>query len=191
MIDFPLPLLGVAAWSGTGKTTLLSLLIPLLKAKGLRIGLVKHAHHTFDIDHPGKDSYQLRKAGATEIVIASRERIATITEIADKQDEPSLLEALSVMQTDNLDLVLVEGFKMEPIPKIELHRKRLKKPYLYPEDKHIVALAEDSTPVNLACSDAKHNIQCLDLNQPEKIADFIVEWLKQSDAVDLSRLSGQ
>ena len=173
MIDFPLPLLGFAAWSGTGKTTLLSRLIPILKAKGLRIGLVKHAHHRFDIDYPGKDSYELRKAGATEIIIASRERIASVLETPVKQEEPSLKDALSMIHTKQLDLVLVEGFKMEEIPKIELHRKALNKPYLYPMDDHIIALAEDQTD-----SDIEHQITCLDLNQPEKIAVFIEKWLQ-------------
>lgn len=190
MIDFPLPLLGFAAWSGTGKTTLLSHLIPLLKAKGLRIGLVKHAHHRFDIDYPGKDSYELRKAGATEIIIASRERIASVLETPVKQEEPSLRDALSMIHTEQLDLVLVEGFKMEAIPKIELHRKTLNKPYLYPMDDHIIALAEDSTTASSNESDLQHSIVCLDLNQPEEIAIFIEKWLQDTDDVGCINQSG-
>jgi molybdopterin-guanine dinucleotide biosynthesis protein MobB len=144
MIDFPVPILGFAAWSGTGKTTLLSQIIPLLIARGLRVALVKHAHHSFDIDHPGKDSHILRKAGANEVVIASRHRIASVRETPGNQKEPRLIDILSVMQTNQLDLILVEGFKMEDIPKVELHRKSLNQPYLYPNDMNVIALAEDS-----------------------------------------------
>ena len=174
MINFPLPILGFAAWSGTGKTTLLSQIIPLLKARGLRIALIKHAHHSFDIDHPGKDSHTLRKAGADEIVIASKHRIASIRETHANQDEPSLEDMLSLIQVDQLDLVLVEGFKMEDIPKVELHRKCLNKPYLYPQDTNIIALAEDP------CTQIpRHGIKCLDLGQPEQIAAFVARFVKR------------
>lgn len=173
MIEFPIPLLGFAAWSGTGKTTLLCKLIPLLNAKGMRVALVKHAHHQFDIDYPGKDSYELRKAGAGQVVIASSQRIASILETPAKNAEPSLEEALSAIDAKHFDLVLVEGFKLEAIPKIELHRSSLEKPYLYPDDKHIFALAQDdlsddNLPPNLA-------MKALDLNDPAQIADFILE----------------
>ncbi len=174
MIDFPVPILGFAAWSGTGKTTLLSQIIPLLKSRGLRVALVKHAHHSFDIDHPGKDSHILRKAGANEVVIASRHRIASVRETPDNQEEPSLIDILSIMKIDQLDLILVEGFKMEDIPKVELHRKSLKKPYLYPNDKNIIALAEDS--------DSKVDrpgIKNLDLGQPGEIAEFVEHFMKK------------
>ena len=173
MVDFPLPLLGFAAWSGTGKTTLLTKLIPLLKEKGLRVGLVKHAHHDFDIDYPGKDSYELRKAGAAEVVIASRKRIASIHETPVRQDEPVLMDALSHIQVEHLDLVLVEGFKTEDFPKIELHRKELNKPYIYPNDSGIIALAVDE----IDDADVPIDLKLLDLNQPEKIATFIQHWL--------------
>lgn len=177
MIDFPIPILGFAAWSGTGKTTLLSRIIPLLKAKGLRIALIKHAHHSFDIDHPGKDSHTLRKAGADEVVIASKHRIACIRETPAKQDEPSLKDMLSVVQIDRIDLVLVEGFKMEDIPKVELHRKCLDKPYLYPQDTNIIALAEDP------CTEIpRHGIECLNLGQPAQIATFVERFVKQRTA---------
>lgn len=174
MIDCPLPILGFAAWSGTGKTTLLSQVIPLLKAKGLRIALIKHAHHSFDIDHPGKDSHILRKAGANEVVIASKHRIACVRETPSNQEEPSLKDMLSVIQLKNIDLVLVEGFKMADIPKIELHRKRLNKPYLFPQDTNIIAIAEDSdTDI------PRRGIKSLDLDQPAQIAAFVEGFIKQ------------
>lgn len=179
MINFPLPILGFAAWSGTGKTTLLSQIIPLLKSNGLRIALVKHAHHSFDIDHPGKDSHTLRKAGADEIVIASRHRVAYVRETPSRQEEPDLKEALSILQIAQLDLVLVEGFKMETIPKIELHRTCMNRPYLYPKDRNIIALAEDSNP--RAC---KHNIECLDLGQATQIAAFVERFVKQPHSLN-------
>lgn len=175
MIDFPVPILGFAAWSGTGKTTLLSQIIPLLNSRDLRVALVKHAHHTFDIDHPGKDSHILRKAGANEVVIASRHRIASVRETPGNQKEPALKDILSMLQIDQLDLILVEGFKMEDIPKIELHRKSLNKPYLYPNDMNIIALAEDSDfKVN------RPGIENLDLAQPGEIAEFVVHFMKRS-----------
>ena len=174
MINFPLPILGFAAWSGTGKTTLLSQIIPLLKAKGLRIALIKHAHHSFDIDHPGKDSHILRKAGADEVVIASKHRIACVRETPSNQEEPSLKDMLSVIQIDQVDLVMVEGFKMADIPKVELHRKRLNKPYLYPQDTNIIAIAEDSdTDI------PGHGIKNLDLDQPEQVAAFVEGFIRQ------------
>ncbi|HHJ20522.1 MAG TPA: molybdopterin-guanine dinucleotide biosynthesis protein B [Gammaproteobacteria bacterium] len=177
MLDFPLPVLGFCAWSGTGKTTLIAKLIPLLKSKGLHIGMVKHAHHGFEIDYPGKDSYILRKAGSEQMVIASRERIVSIQETPIHQEEPCLTEALATIQPDHLDLILVEGFKTEKMPKIELHRQALNRPYLYPKDPTIIALAEDSTPHPHT---TEHHIKKLDLNQPEQIARFIRHWLQES-----------
>lgn len=174
MIDFPIPVLGFVAWSGTGKTTLLSEVIPLLKTRGLRIALVKHAHHNFDIDHPGKDSYRLRKAGADEVVIASRHRIASVRETPSNQDEPRLKDILSVIQPENFDIVLIEGFKMEDIPKLELHRGCLNRPYLYPEDGNIVALAQDSETAG-----SHQDVECLDLREPVQIAAFVERFIKQ------------
>lgn len=179
MIDFPIPVLGFVAWSGTGKTTLLSEVIPLLKSRGLRIALVKHAHHSFDIDHPGKDSYRLRKAGADEVVIASRHRIASVRETPSNQDEPSLKDILSVIRPENFDIVLIEGFKMEDIPKLELHRKCLNRPYLYPDDSNIIALALDSDT-----ADNSHDIECLDLRKPAQIAAFVERFIKQRSKLE-------
>ena len=167
MIKSPLPLLGFAAYSGTGKTTLLCKLIPLLKAKGIRIGVVKHAHHDIEIDHPKKDSYELRQSGATKVVVASRKRTAIIIEHPDNEEEPTLEGALKNIHTKGLDLILVEGFKLAELPKIELHRKALDKPYIYPNDENIIALALDHP-----LEDKETPLQ-LDLNDSQKIADFI------------------
>ncbi len=168
MIDYPLPLLGFCAYSGTGKTTLLTQVLPLLKESGLRVGMVKHAHHSFDIDHPGKDSYELRKAGAAQMLVASRRRTALIIEAPLRQEEPQLEDALALLQSDALDLVLVEGFKLAHIPKIELHRPSMGKALMYPHDPDIIAIASDSPLPDIPAS-----LVQLDLNQPREIADYI------------------
>ena len=167
MIEFPIPLLGFSAYSGTGKTTLLTKLLPLLKEEGLRVAVVKHAHHSFDIDHPGKDSYELRKAGADQILVASRQRIAFIKESPTRRNEPVLEEALALLNPNELDLVLVEGFKLAEIRKIELHRPALGNPLLFPQDKLIIAIATDA-PLK-----KKPSIPQLNLNKPDDIATFI------------------
>ncbi|MCK5901547.1 MAG: molybdopterin-guanine dinucleotide biosynthesis protein B [Cocleimonas sp.] len=171
MNKISLPLLGFAAYSGTGKTTLLCQLIPLLKEKGIKIGVIKHAHHHFDIDHPKKDSYELRKAGAETLLIASHKRTAIIIEHAHEPQDPSLVTALNKMPMDNLDLLLVEGFKHADFPKIELHRKLLEKPYLYPDDDNIIAIATDY-PLEQQTHPPIPKYQ-FDINEPKSIADFI------------------
>ncbi|MBS3953223.1 MAG: molybdopterin-guanine dinucleotide biosynthesis protein B [Methylomicrobium sp.] len=168
-----IPIIGFAAFSGTGKTTLLTQLIPLLSQEGLKIGLIKHSHHSFEIDQPGKDSFRLRKAGAVSVLLASRNRRAIITEI-DSEQEPRLDDQLKVLDQSNLDLILVEGFKAEHFPKIELHRPALNKPLLYPNDPNVIAIASDS-PLTLP-----DNMTGLDLNQPAEIADFILNWHKET-----------
>lgn len=163
------PILGFAAASGTGKTTLLTQLIPILKQQGLRIGLIKHSHHNFEIDKPGKDSFRLREAGASPVVLVSRHRRVIITEI-DPQQEPGLDDQLKAFDQSGLDIILVEGFKAEKFPKIELHRPSLMKPLLYPNDPNIIAIASDcplETPDYLVK---------LDINQPAAIAEFILNW---------------
>jgi len=174
MIDCPLPIVGFCAFSGTGKTTLLRRLLPLLKLKGLRIGVVKHAHHQFDIDQPSKDSYELRQAGAAQMLVASRKRMAWVKELAEENPEPGLQEALQVLDTDTLDLVLVEGFKQATFPKIELHRPSLGKPLMYSTMPGIIAIATD-TPL----ADPDIRLVQLNLNQPEEIADFIIKTIVQ------------
>lgn len=172
MTEFSLPLIGFCAYSGTGKTTLLTKLIPLLKKRGLRIGVIKHAHHKFDIDHPGKDSYEFRHAGAEQVAVASKNRIAWIKEQQNNNHEPVLSDALAVLDITNLDLVLVEGFKKESFPKIELHRPILGKPLMCVDDKNIIALATDS---NLTVTGAPNQ---LDLNNVNEIVDFIIAYIK-------------
>jgi len=164
-------LLGFAAWSGTGKTTLLKELIPMLKQRGVRLGVLKHAHCQFDIDHPGKDSYELRKAGADQMLIASSQRWALMTE-QPREDNPPLSEMLSKLDHSALDLVLVEGFKKEKLPKIELRREAVEKAELYRDDPNIIAVAADyKLPADCA-------LPQLDLNQPEQILAFILDYLE-------------
>lgn len=166
MLNAQVPVLGFVAASGTGKTTLLTQLIPILKQNGLRIGLIKHSHHNFEIDQPGKDSFRLRKAGASPVMLVSRYRRAIITELTPEQ-EPRLDDQLKQFDQSELDLILVEGFRAEKFPKIELHRPSLEQPLLYPNDPDIIAIATDAvlkTPAYL--------VQ-LELNRPEMIAAFI------------------
>jgi molybdopterin-guanine dinucleotide biosynthesis protein B len=169
-----IPVLGFCAHSsGIGKTTLLTLLIPALVAQGLRISVIKHAHHSFDIDQAGKDSYRLREAGAVQMMIGSKERWALMTELSrtpHAEDEPSLSLLLSQMDTSLSDLVLAEGFKHEAIPKIEVHRAEMGTPLLADEDANIIAVATDEL-VNTTKPQ-------IDLNDIPAVASFIRQWLK-------------
>ena len=133
-------IIGLAGWSGSGKTTLIKKLLPLMIARGLRVSTLKHAHHGFDLDQPGKDSFFHRAAGATEVIISSAKRFAILHELRDEAewDLPALLARAAPV-----DLVLVEGFKRDPFPKLEIHRQANGKPLLHPEDPHIVAIAAD------------------------------------------------
>ncbi len=169
--EFTRPLLGFVAYSGTGKTTLLEKLIPELRSRGLRIGLIKHAHHDFDIDTPGKDSYRLRKAGASQVMVASAKRWALVNEHELERDEPQLQELLQHLDQERFDLLLVEGFKHEDYPKIELWRSALDKPLLHPNDDNIIAFACDQAPPG------NTTLPQLDINSPAGIADFVIEWL--------------
>jgi molybdopterin-guanine dinucleotide biosynthesis protein B len=171
ILRYPVPVLGFCAYSGTGKTTLLAKLIPVLKDRGLRLAVLKHAHHTFDIDQPGKDSYELRKAGAGQVLIASRHRIAFIKECSSPALEPSLDDVLPCLDPGSLDLILVEGFKHESIPKIELHRPALGRPMIHATDPDVIAVASDA-PIALV-----RELPLLDLNAPEEIAGFVLDWL--------------
>ena len=164
-------ILGFIANSGTGKTSLLLKLIPLLKAKGLKIAIIKHSHHNFDIDHPGKDSYRLRHAGADQMLIASRRHWALMVELEDQNlEEPNLEQLISKLDQENLDLILVEGFKHEAIPKIEVHRPNLGKLAFFPTDPNVIAIACDEKPVEAT------KLPLLPLNQPEKIVEFITTY---------------
>ena len=169
MTNSPTPVLAFVAFSGTGKTTLIEQLIPLLRDQGIRLGLIKHSHHHFDIDQPGKDSFRFRKAGAEQVMVASKHRWALITEHADDRPEPDLHDLLGHLDHSRLDLVLVEGFKHEAIAKIELHRPSLGKPLLFPEDRSIIAIATD------AGLDVVTDLPLLDINQPQSIANFVIQ----------------
>ena len=166
------PIIGFAAFSGTGKTTLLEQLIPLLISRGLKLGLIKASHHDIDPDKPGKDSYRLRRAGASQLVLSTPKRSICYTEYPDIV-EHNLNEQLRLLDLKRLDLVLVEGFREADIPKIELHRMKYDKPYLFQNDINIIALACDSTPsVNLP-----EELPLLDINHPESVVQFIMTFM--------------
>lgn len=156
--------LGVVGWSGSGKTALITKLIPLLVQRGLKVATLKHAHHAFDIDQPGKDSYEHRKAGACEVIVSSSRRWAQMHELGDSP-EASLAELLARLSP--CDLVLVEGFKSEPHPKMEVYRAAVGKSPLYLEDPRIVALATDEAPGDLG-------IPVVDLNSIAAVADVVL-----------------
>ncbi|EHK9546899.1 bifunctional molybdopterin-guanine dinucleotide biosynthesis adaptor protein MobB/molybdopterin molybdotransferase MoeA [Vibrio alginolyticus] len=168
-----IPILGFAAYSGTGKTTLLEALLPKLTEAGLRIGMLKHAHHNFDVDKPGKDSYRLRKAGASQMLIASRNRFALMTETPEAEAEFEFL--LTRFDEDMLDVVLVEGCKNIAFPKIELHREEVGKPWLYPNDENIIAIASDSGELD-------SELPQMNINDLEAIAQFVIQYVQEAKA---------
>jgi molybdopterin-guanine dinucleotide biosynthesis protein B len=174
------PLLGFAAFSGTGKTTLIEQLIPILNQENIRVAMIKHTHHEkFDIDKPGKDSYRLRHAGANQVLVASSKRWALMVEHSQAHQalypEPQLSELLVHLDRDKIDLILVEGFKHEAISKIELHRPALNKPLLCINDPNIIALATDA---HLTQHETEQ-IQCqlLNINNITEISTFIIQLL--------------
>jgi molybdopterin-guanine dinucleotide biosynthesis protein B len=158
-------IIGLAGWSGSGKTTLITKVLPRLIARGQRVSTVKHAHHGFDLDQPGKDSFMHRAAGATEVVISSANRFAILHELrgGPEWDLPDLLGKLSPVE-----LVLVEGFKRDAFPKLEIHRVANGKPLLQPADPHIVAIACDT-----ALPEAK--VPVIDLNDIEGVVDVLLK----------------
>jgi len=168
--DTPCPVIGFAAFSGVGKTSLITQVIEQLRANGLRVGVIKHAHHSFEIDKPRKDSYKLRKSGAVQTLIASANRWALINEFDEEPGDNYLGQLLEQLDLENLDLVIVEGFKRAPIPKIEIHRPSLQKPLLFPYDPNIFALATDEAD--------RHDwgLPVFDLDKPETIAHFIQDF---------------
>lgn len=171
--------IGIAGWSGAGKTTLLVKLIPALIARGVSVSSLKHAHHAFDVDKPGKDSYEHRQAGAREVLIASRKRWALMHELREEK-EPTLAELL--VHLSPVDLVLVEGFKHDKHLKIEVHRAENGKEFLFPEDPNIKAIACD-------CDLPAGAPQRLDLNDVQSIADAVLAHAEPLDAA-LKRLRG-
>ena len=156
-------ILGIVGWSGSGKTTLITRLIPLLAARGLRIATLKHAHHAFDVDQPGKDSYEHRKAGASEVIVSSSRRWVQMHEIGDGSEAPlpQLLRRLSPC-----DLVLIEGYKSDRHSKLEVFREIVGKAPLYPEDRHIVAIASDSVIPGI-------RLPVVDLNDIEAVGNAV------------------
>ncbi|EGR1143777.1 TPA: bifunctional molybdopterin-guanine dinucleotide biosynthesis adaptor protein MobB/molybdopterin molybdotransferase MoeA [Vibrio parahaemolyticus] len=168
-----IPIIGFAAYSGTGKTTLLEALLPKLTEAGLRIGMLKHAHHNFDVDKPGKDSYRLRKAGASQMLIASRNRFALMTETPEAEAEFEYL--LTRFDEDKLDVVLVEGCKNIAFPKIELHREEVGKPWLYPHDDNIIAIASDTAELD-------SELPQMNINDLDAIAQFVLQYVQEVKA---------
>ncbi|PKH58197.1 bifunctional molybdopterin-guanine dinucleotide biosynthesis protein MobB/molybdopterin molybdotransferase MoeA [Shewanella sp. Choline-02u-19] len=166
----PIPVLGFCAYSGTGKTTLLKQLIPELNRRGIRLAVIKHAHHNFDVDIPGKDSFEMRKAGAKQMLVASHIRWALMTEDA-RESDPELPYLLKQIETDSVDIVLVEGFKKLELPKIELHRAAHGKPFIHTHDENILAVA--------CCDDTKlpSELQRLDINNVAQIADYVSDYI--------------
>jgi molybdopterin-guanine dinucleotide biosynthesis adapter protein len=155
--------IGFAGWSGSGKTTLIEQVIALLEARGLVVSLIKHAHHEFEIDYPAKDSHRHRHAGCREVLVTSANRWALVHELRGGP-ELTLAEALSRLSP--CDLVLVEGFKHDPIPKIEIYRPEIGKPALYPDDPHVIAVASDAPLAT--------DLPQLDINDPAAIAAFVL-----------------
>jgi molybdopterin-guanine dinucleotide biosynthesis protein B len=157
-------IIGLAGWSGSGKTTLLAKVIPRIVARGLKVSTLKHAHHAFDVDQPGKDSHTHRMAGATEVLVSSSNRWALVHELRGDSELTlaALLEKLSLV-----DLVLVEGYKREPHPKLEVHRAGVGKPLMHPDDPAIVAIASDE-PLPAA------RVPVIDLHDIERIAEFLI-----------------
>lgn len=160
----PMRVIGLAGWSGSGKTTLLSKLIPALTARGLRVSTLKHAHHGFDLDQPGKDSFMHRAAGASEVIVSSSRRWAILHELRDEPEWtlPALLAKMSPV-----DLVLVEGFKRDAFPKLEVHRAANGKPLIQPDDPHIIAVAAD-----IALPQAR--VPVVGLNDIDGIAEVVI-----------------
>ena len=164
--------IGIAGWSGAGKTTLLTRVIPCLTARGLRVSTIKHAHHEFDIDQPGKDSHTHRQAGATEVLVSSANRFALMHELRGNREWTldALLEKLSPV-----DLVLVEGFKTQAHPKLEVFRAVVKKPPLHPQDENIVAIASDKP--------LEAKVPVVSLDDIEAVSDILVEKALPLDTV--------
>ena len=158
-------IIGLAGWSGSGKTTLLAKVIPRLVARGLKVSTLKHAHHGFDVDQPGKDSYRHRAAGCTEVMVVSDQRWVLMHELRGER-EPTLEEQIA--RVSPCDLLLVEGHKHHPLPKLEVWRKENGRPLLHPDDAHIVAIASD---IPLETS-----LPRLDINDHRSIEEFIVSY---------------
>ena len=163
-------LIGFAAYSGTGKTTLIKLIVKLLKELNIKVSVIKHAHHDFDVDKIGKDSYEIRKSGAENMLISSANRWALMHENTNNS-ELSLNDLINVLDPLDCDIILVEGFKAEKFPKIELYREEIGKGLLHTSDESIIAIATDSK------IEISKDIGVLDINNPQEIADYIIKYL--------------
>ena len=172
--------IGLAGWSGSGKTTLLGKVIPRLVARGLKVSTLKHAHHGFDVDQPGKDSHSHRMAGATEVLVGSAARFALVHELRGAK-EPTVHELLALLSP--VDLVIVEGYKASPLPKLEVYRAAVGKPPLHPDDNCIVAIASD-VPLPQA------GLPVVSLDDVDKIADILTVEAEPLDRVLSSRGAG-
>ncbi len=171
----PGPVLGVVGWSGSGKTSLLEHLVGRLAGQGLRVNIVKHSHHDIELEPPRKDSARLRMAGAAEVMIASPYRVAILRELRGEV-EPTLAEHLARLAP--ADLTLVEGYKWERFPKLEVFRPLLGKPALYPDDPDIVAVVSD-----VARPDGLEGLAWLDLNDPDRVLAWLAGWMRDRPKV--------
>lgn len=169
--DIEMKVFGFAGYSGSGKTTLIEQVIPRIVMQGLSVSLIKHAHHGFDIDRPGKDSFRHREAGCTEVLLTSDSRWVLMHELRGAP-EPDLFMQLKVLSP--CDVVLVEGFKAEPLPKLEVHRPSQGRPLIFPENPHVVAIATDAMP----SAPIPARLTRLDVNDPDSVADFIMRFLE-------------
>lgn len=168
--SYDTPVVVFAGYSGSGKTTLLKKLIQHLQQRGIRIGMIKHAHHDFDIDKPGKDSYELRKAGASQMLVASDQRWALVSEEKSSEDPPPLAQLVNRLDHKQLDLIMVEGYKYEAMEKIEIKRKESKGDWLFPNDKNIIAIVSDMAPLHPLEGRALFSLE--DIKQ---LADFVCD----------------
>ncbi len=163
---------GIAGYSGSGKTTLIEQLLPRLTRQGVTVSVIKHAHHRFDVDQPGKDSHRHRQAGAHEVLVTSAQRWALMHELRD-DPEPTLEQLLAKLAP--CDLVLVEGFKRESIDKLEVHRRVVGKPLLCDTDRSIVALASDEPAAFTAVAASRPPLMLLDIDRPDEVVSFILK----------------
>lgn len=171
---------GLVGSSGSGKTTLLEALLPRLARAGIRVGVIKHAHHGFDMDRPGKDSYRARAAGAAQVLVASRHRWVLLSEVAGPAAEPDFRSMLGKFDPDQIDLIIAEGFSGEAYPKVEVYRPaREQPPRCWPHDPNVIAVASDIPQQTLP------PVTWLDLNRPDLVAAYLMDRLPHLDPVEL------